>query len=96
MHDNIDFKVHALDDNGITTANSGEALNKDVVCDEKKKACMYRQCHECLENEIVTQNYDTNKELTFPDWKAKTVTYVNDGKKNKNNYLKRTCHETGI
>ena len=74
-HENIKLKIDKLKQLKIITLSNVPDLIKLICCDDTSQKCMYRQCADCKDMEIVTNEFDESEETFVYQWRQTTQTY---------------------
>lgn len=69
MHENLGFIANKLYHLKLLTHCNTEELVGQVVCNSKKRECMYGECEECKRNSFpVTTPYDPTAIVSYTQW----------------------------
>ena len=70
-HANLQFMADKLFQHKVINSNKIEDMVISLCCSPYTKECMYRECPNCVDKELLTSTFDPGAQTFWHAWKAK-------------------------
>lgn len=75
-HENLQYQVDKLKGLGLISSTNFNSLAAEICCDTGSKACMYRECTQCEDKQVIISDGDLGKQVTWKKWLSRRVKKV--------------------